>query len=262
MRKIIKKGYLGNVYLDLIPEKIIIKSYDDSFCLNYQNKSSMKIFKNEINSVKRLAKVKNNYVQTPVIISVNEKKLEWSQKFFKGVSFYKYLIRNCNFFYFNKLLVKQFYEFGKFLGEFHNSNFIKIEKNRPISEIHGDFSSHNIMFLQDNKLFIYDPGLSQRSVYDDLSKFLLNLKFINPIYSIFLSNKGLKKLEKSFLKGYQEKITKFKLDENLLKQEMLNQLYLERNYHSNKLPYKIKKYLMNLYNKRVYKKIQRELESE
>lgn len=241
-------------------DNCIIKEYIFLNNVNYKYNYDLNfLFKNEINSVKKLAEIKNNFIQTPVILSINHKKMFWKQKFFKGHSFYKYLIINCNIFYFNKNLGRLFLEFGNYLGKLHDENFKHYNYRNPISFTHGDLASHNVMFLSSKKMFIYDPGLPNQSVYVDLAKFILNLRFYNFFYKLLLSQKKLYYLENQFKEGYKNSILKFNFDEKQLKKTMLELLKEDRQHISNKLTYKLKKYIMNLENQKLYKQIKKEL---
>lgn len=248
------KGYYTNLYFDY-DNQIFIKQFNKENIIKFHSviKKPKKLFQLEVNAIKKLIKIKNKYILTPQIIETDNKNLIIKQKLINGIKFYRFLIKNCNKFYFDKKLKKLFFEFGKFLSEFHLKNIYN--KKEKLAHLHGDLNNKNLMFTKKGKLFVFDPGHLNGSIYIDLSKFILNLIEPNPILKIILSKKGLNELKESFLKGYE---TNIKIDRKILKEYILKKIQKEKNHKlSNKFSYKLKKSIMNYQYKRLYKKIEK-----
>ena len=252
------KGYATELSIDK-ENKSFTKKFDETKIKNIvgTDKSISKILQEEVDSIKKLNKVKNPYIITPEILEVNEKKHYFKQRYIEGDHFYKHLIKNCNKLYFNKKLINTFYEFGKFLGKFHKKyEYRKDKENIPHSHLHGDLNSKNIMFVKKNKIFVFDPLTPKGTIYIDITKFIMNIYLINPFIKLFLSKKGLNELKNIFLKGYEEK--GFKLDKKKLKKELLERIDKRTKTYikGQGLSYKIRKKLSDWEAKKVHKKIE------
>lgn len=217
------------------------------------------VFEEEVSSIRKLNEINQELVQTPEIIKTDKKNLVIKQKYFKGTNFYAYLIKNCNKLYFKEKKLKRIFEaFGKFLGELHEKNIYGYNKEgTPLTQLHGDLSSHNLMFTKKGKLFVYDPSTKNGSVYKDVAKFLINLYLINPFIAPLLYKKGLAELKDEFLRGYEKK-TSFKIERNILRKRVLVQMGNERNRRlSDNMIYKIKKKIMGYQNKKIFRSIKK-----
>ena len=184
------KGYVTDLVIDK-DRNIFIKKFDENKVkkISRTNKPGLELMKEEVSSIKKLNNIKNPYVITPRLIEVDEENLVIKQKYVEGKKYYAYLLKNCNKFYFNKDLKKSFYEFGKFLGEFHRKNKYGEDKEKnPLCYLHGDLNSKNLIFVKGNKLFVFDPNFKNGSIYLELTRFLTNFYLINPL----IKNKSLK----------------------------------------------------------------------
>jgi tRNA A-37 threonylcarbamoyl transferase component Bud32 len=251
MYKLIKKGYLGEIYINK-KDNLVLKKYFFRDLIQYPKHLTdiREIFRNELTIVKKLNNIKSNNVFTPRIISIDEKNLQWEQEYFKGVSFYTFLKKHISIFSKKSSLSILFEEFGIFLAKFHNNNLL--DKKKVL--LHGDLSSHNIMFV-DSKIFIFDPGLKKDSIYVDISKFLLNLYKINPQH-IILSSKKLSNLRESFIKGYFSE-SHFEFNKRELSKFILKEIQQKKITVSRNLIYLIKKYILNFFYAQLEKKIQK-----
>ena len=257
-------GYSGDIFHD-VKQNTILKQYSIREDINYLEDYSAKfLFDNEIAIVKKLNEIKNPHVQVPKIISINIQKLSWKQQYFENIPFYSYLRKNANKTYFNPQLLTIFYNFGVYLGTLHEKNFIsnKSKKNPtsslPKSILHGDLSSHNVSFLRKkNALFIYDPGVSNESVYDDICKFISNLILLNPLLKVILSRKKINLLIIEFLRGYRKNISKFSIPTQTLKRELIKKLEKDSHIISQSFMYRTIKKVLDSENKRVVNAIKR-----
>lgn len=252
MKKRKKEGYASTIYFENNNEIIKVYNSGSHLKMNVYGDPLSRL-ESEVNAINKLSEIKNKHIQTPEIVNINKKEKSVKQKYFKGDPFFKFLLKNCNLFYFNKSLKKIFYEFGLFLGEFHLKNKIKIKSDEIITLIHNDLSGLNMMFLNKNKLFLYDPAGKIDSNYKDLAKFICNFYFLNPVYYLFLSQNNLNKLKNSFLLGYSRKIN---INKNLLKKHVLNNLKKEKEIETkNSFNYRLKKGIMNKINDKIYNQI-------
>ncbi len=243
------RGYAANSYkLTTDANTYFIKIFKFRKDLNYHYwKFSVKTrFNEEINKINLLNSIKNKHIITPKIVAKDDQNLIMIQKYFKGEKFYSNLIKNCNKFYFNKNLEKVFFEFGKFLANFHQKYFYKLKNGEPLTQLHGDLASKNIMFLNNNKIFLFDPNRIKGSVYLDLARFFINFHPFNFILNFIVSEKGLKKIKKSFYKGYRQHF-KFSIKSEILKKYIINLLIEAKKYIVSDFPYKLKRMIINSY---------------
>jgi tRNA A-37 threonylcarbamoyl transferase component Bud32 len=257
--KLHHEGYAADSYtLTTKNKKYFIKKFIVKKNMNYQWKFTAKSrFIEETKTIDLLNKIRSKEITTPNVIAKDLKEKILIQKYVEGTSFCKHLVENCNKFYFNKSLKRTFFELGEFLAAFHTKYRHKTVKEETITQLFGDLCGHNMMFVEKDKMFLFDPAFQKGSIYFDLAVFARNFYPYNFILRIILSKKGLKALETSFFKGYVAN-SKFPVSKARMKNKLIEILKKERTYKTRKLIYVLKKFPVNIYLTILIKRIKSE----
>lgn len=241
--RLIHQGRLASVFVE---DGCVTKKYHNEGA----DSDTAEVFRNELSRVEKLQQIDNQLVCTPDILHVDEEELSWKQTYREGRSFYEGLIKGSHSVH--QDMETTLYSFGVFLAKFHN----RFGKSADHVHLHGDLSAHNMMFLGDGRLFVYDPGIIDGPIYVDIAKFLNNFHLINPLLLLRISREHLDRLKDAFLRGYKE-TTEFSFNCGKLKSAVLKDLEDRRHQHKNSILYRLRLYIMNYLNRRVYQQIKR-----
>jgi len=247
--KKIHKGYAADCYiLETQNEKYFIKQFLVKNDIDKLKFSAASRFKDEYTSIQNLNSVYNQNIITPTIIAISKKNNILVQKFIKGKKFYTHILKQNNFLKKSKKINKLFFELGKFFAEFHNKNKIKNNK----TQLFGDICAHNMMFVGENKLFLFDPAFKNGDVHFDLAMISRIFYPYNPLIKLMLGK--TKKMEINFFKGYMLN-TKFNINKDEIKTELIKILKIERKIKRKGFIYRIKKTIVNILIKKLIKDI-------
>lgn len=224
------EGYVANSYY--------VRTETEEFLAKVFNISGDA--KLEADAIEKLSSVFSEHIKILDIVAKIDNVI--IVRYERGIKFYPGIISGLK----NKKSEQILFEFGSYLSLFHNKYFKGYDSDKnPMTFLHGDISSKNILFLKNGNLFLFDPRGVIGNIYDELAEFIFNFYPMNFFYEIKIK-KTKNKLIKSFLRGY-ESFSKIEIEEDKLNKSMIKIISQEKRYLSKKISYVIKKVFINIY---------------
>lgn len=192
--------------------------------------------KKELAGVRRLQSVKEKGILVPRVLS--QTRSSWTQPFVESVSFYEFLWRHGA----DEQALALVKALGRYLAKLHGKGLV-----------HGDLSYHNMRFT-DDALFLHDPGWERPNHYAELAKVLLDFEPLHPLWALRIPSRVRGELRDALLEGYASRAGP--IDRSRLKRELLHSLRKDRVFKRSSPGYRVKKWLVNLFSKRLERRIQ------